>query len=96
MELVTIILIFLFVGFVSSQQQKHGRTNKENPRVSPVPASRLKTSISPDIVWIPQGKVINVAGYSIPGGLLYVESGLYNIQRWNIEPALNPNTYSFK
>src|SRR3989337_1679585 len=54
-------------------------------------ASRLKESVSPDSVWIPQGRSIEISGYKIEGGLLYVGSGLNSASGWGVEPALiNP------
>ncbi|MCX5667378.1 MAG: TerB N-terminal domain-containing protein [Candidatus Omnitrophica bacterium] len=55
-------------------------------------SSRQKSSIFPDYVWIPKGKPVTVAGYTISGGLLYVGHGLYYARGrgigWDIEPAL--------
>ena len=45
-------------------------------------------SVSPDTVWVPCGRTIQVAGYSIPGGMIYYGSGLKSINQYNDEPAL--------
>lgn len=45
-------------------------------------------STPPDSVWVPCGRTIQHAGYTIPGGLVYFGSGLTSIQRWSEEPSL--------
>ncbi|MBI2354803.1 MAG: TerB N-terminal domain-containing protein [Deltaproteobacteria bacterium] len=45
-------------------------------------------SSSPDALWVPCGRTIQHAGYTIPGGLIYFGSGLKSVTRWNEEPAL--------
>ena len=45
-------------------------------------------SISPDSVWVPCGRTVQIAGYSIPGGLIYIGSGLKSVSHWSKEPAL--------
>jgi HEAT repeat protein len=47
-----------------------------------------QASVSPDSVWISQGKQIKIADYLIPGGLLYVGNGLHDMTGSMIEPAL--------
>lgn len=99
MELITIILVVSFIVFtLQKKNQPVAKKRNSGQSALTVKAStssysaRPKSSVSPDSVWIPQGKSVKVAGYTIPGGLLYVGSGLYNIQGWNIEPALiNPS-----
>jgi uncharacterized tellurite resistance protein B-like protein len=48
--------------------------------------------VNPDTVWIPPGRSATVAGYSVPGGALYVGEGLAALNEWRgEEPALiNP------
>lgn len=45
-------------------------------------------SAPPDTLWVPFGRTIQHAGYSIPGGFIYFGSGLKSIQRWSDEPSL--------
>jgi tellurite resistance protein len=45
-------------------------------------------SASPDALWMPCGRTIQHADYSIPGGLIYFGSGLKSVQRWSEEPSL--------
>lgn len=45
-------------------------------------------SASPEESWIPYGKTIQHAGYSIPGGLVYFGKELKSIQRYGEEPSL--------
>jgi uncharacterized tellurite resistance protein B-like protein len=55
-------------------------------------SSSNSASVSPDSVWVPCGRTIQHAGYSISGGLLYFGSGLQSIRGWSAEPALiDPN-----
>lgn len=54
----------------------------------PSSSSKQADSASSDSVWVPCGRSVQHAGYSIPGGLLYFGSGLKSIQRWNEEPSL--------
>jgi len=51
-------------------------------------STQQQNSVSPETVWIPFGRTIQHAGYSIPGGLIYFGSGLKSIQRWREEPSL--------
>jgi len=54
--------------------------------------SRETPSVTPDTVWIPQGKSISLSGYNIEGGLLYFGTGLRSAGGWAAEPALiDPN-----
>lgn len=41
-----------------------------------------------DELWLPEGKSINVGGYALNGGLLYVGKGLSGGNEWQIESAL--------
>jgi len=45
-------------------------------------------SVSPDALWVPCGRTIQVAGYLIPDGMIYYGSGLKSINQYNDEPAL--------
>lgn len=50
------------------------------------------TAVSSDSVWVPCGRTIHHAGYSIPDGLIYFGTGLKSIQRESEEPSLvDPN-----
>jgi tellurite resistance protein len=52
-------------------------------------APRPRADVSPDSCWISAGQVVAIAGRTIPGGLLYVGSGLASVgNEWNPEPAL--------
>ncbi|RII26757.1 MAG: Tellurite resistance protein TerB [Geobacter sp.] len=49
-------------------------------------------SVSADSLWVPSGRTIQVAGYSIPGGMVYHGTGLKSVNQYNDEPALiRPN-----
>jgi uncharacterized tellurite resistance protein B-like protein len=49
------------------------------------------SSVSPDSLWVPHDRTIQVAGYSIEGGLIYFGSGLKSVRGWSEEPSLiNP------
>lgn len=45
-------------------------------------------SVSADECWIPHGREVTVAGYTIQGGMLYVGQGLSSITGLRVEPAL--------
>jgi len=52
-------------------------------------ASALPTSsVSADALWVPCGCTIQVAGYSITGGMIYHGTGLKSVNQNNDEPAL--------
>lgn len=52
-------------------------------------SSRQKPSVQDgDELWLPEGKSINVGGYLLNGGLLYVGKGLSGGNEWQIEAAL--------
>lgn len=54
----------------------------------PSSPSYIDQSVAPDSVWIPKGKSIKIAGYSISDGLIYFGSGLKSVDRLEVEPAL--------
>ena len=85
---ILIIVVFVFV-FLNTRKKKRQDTSRITFQISTSGyPTQQRFSVSPDSVWVTQGKSVNVAGYTIPGGLLYVGSGLFNIQGWSIEPAL--------
>ncbi len=45
-------------------------------------------SVSADECWVPAGREVTIAGYTIPGGMLYVGSGLLAVAGHGVEPAL--------
>lgn len=45
-------------------------------------------STSPDTLWVPCGRTIQHAGYTIPGGLIYFGNGLKSVTHWGEEPSL--------
>lgn len=45
-------------------------------------------SVSADSLWVPCGRTIQVAGYSIPGGMIYHGTGLKSVNQYDDEPAL--------
>lgn len=53
------------------------------------PAANLSTAF--DKFWVAQGRSVDVHGYSIEGGLLYVGKDLASVNGYSVEPALiNP------
>ncbi len=57
------------------------------------PQTRAATPPGPRAKWVPPGEAVEVAGFSIPGGMLYFGTGLPPIKEWRVatEPALiNP------
>lgn len=57
-----------------------------------VAASNVATSVSRSVTseqcWVPPGQERTIAGYAIPGGMIYVGSGLPSITGVRVEPAL--------
>lgn len=54
--------------------------------------AKAKSSVTPDMVWVSQGRTIEIHGYSISGGFIYFGSGLQAVNGWQEEPALiNPS-----
>lgn len=45
-------------------------------------------SSSAEESWIPPGRAVSVAGYTIPGGMLYVGKRLTSVAGYGVEPAL--------
>lgn len=45
-------------------------------------------TVSSETIWVPCGRTFQHAGYTIPGGLIYLGTGLKSIQGWGEEPAL--------
>jgi tellurite resistance protein len=55
-------------------------------------SERQTSSVSPDSLWVPYDRTIQVAGHSITGGLFYFGSGLKSVRGWSEEPSLiNPD-----
>lgn len=50
--------------------------------------SQPASSVSADSLWVPCGRTIQVAGYSIPGGMIYHGTGLKSVNQHDDEPAL--------
>lgn len=98
--LITILIIWFIFSLASTHQKKSqgGAAKRSSSNDDSTITIRLSTSgysvpdripsVSPDKVWIPQGESIQVAGYTIPGGFLYVGTGLWNTEGWSVEPAL--------
>lgn len=55
-------------------------------------ARQSPRTVDPDTVWVPPGSSVTIAGYSVPGGAVYVGAGLAALNEWRgEEPALiNP------
>ncbi|HEX2223762.1 MAG TPA: TerB N-terminal domain-containing protein [Thermoanaerobaculia bacterium] len=62
------------------------------PGVTNIPSTRTRASglRSPSARWVPPGETVEVAGFSLPKGMLYVGRGLQPIKEWALdaEPAL--------
>lgn len=94
---VILLLVIIFIAPMFQRNQKnqklipkpHRDQAKVKVQVSTSGFSipERESSVSPDSVWVPQGKSSQVAGYTIPGGFIYVGSGLLNVQGWSVEPA---------
>jgi len=51
-------------------------------------SAQSANSVSADSIWVPCGRTVQVAGYSIPGGMIYHGTGLKSVNQYNDEPAL--------
>lgn len=55
-------------------------------------SAKQMSSVSPDSLWIPSDRSIQVAGYIITCGMVYLGNGLKSVNMYNNEPALiRPN-----
>src|SRR5262245_24533281 len=52
------------------------------------PVTAVQDPDDPDRFWVPAGRSVEIAGIRIPGGLVYVGSGLRALNRLAVEPAL--------
>lgn len=99
MEIILALAVVAFVVWIVAKSRK-GQPTPPGQRVKP-PTSRSTTPISAtarpnaqpksasaEACWIPPGRDTTVAGYSIPGGMLYVGRGLPSISGLRVEPAL--------
>jgi uncharacterized tellurite resistance protein B-like protein len=87
---------FVVVAVIILAIQKSSTVPKENPSASapPPPVSlappRPQRVRSAAARWVPPGQAVEVAGRALPGGMLYVGSGLPAVREWasEAEPAL--------
>ncbi len=59
-----------------------------NRNVSPPPIRTKSASVSSGTKWVPPGVAVNVCGYSIPDGMVYIGKTLSNSSRYGDEPSL--------
>jgi len=92
--LIGLIVIIVFVVALTRQNRQTVKRSFSQPEMQ-IQISMggdsfvgRKSSVSPDSVWVPQGRSVEVAGYTVPCGLIYVGRGLCNVQGWSVEPAL--------
>lgn len=70
-------------GAAPRQVRRSERPPVPSPRLSAQPGSGTRAS------WLPKGKATTVAGFDIPGGMIYVGSGLRSVsQVGSLEPGL--------
>ncbi len=50
--------------------------------------SEITTRTDSDVFWVGQGRMVNVADYTIPGGMIYVGTGLAAPTRYGVDCAL--------
>lgn len=98
MEIFIILIVVGFVGYFiySSLKKNKGEKNEEsNPFTIQISYQnnddydQSTPSVNANEVWIPKGQSINVAGYEINDGLIYVGEGLRSVKHnYYPEPSL--------
>jgi uncharacterized tellurite resistance protein B-like protein len=51
-------------------------------------AVKQEKTVAPDALWVPSGKTVQIAGYSIHGGMIYFGTGLRSVSQYDDEPSL--------
>jgi uncharacterized tellurite resistance protein B-like protein len=102
---IIVLGIFGFIAYAISKSNSSNESNQGIHSTSSVAAPRavfapnrqafsmeeIDLAVTSGSCWIPIGQPVTVAGFSIPGGMLYVGEGLGDVLRSNVEPALiNP------
>src|SRR5262245_61591925 len=63
-------------------------TPSRSPLLAPKTFANNSGTVNADDCWVPPGRSVTVAGYLIPGGMLYIGTGLSSLSGVRIEPAL--------
>lgn len=98
MEIILVLGIVAFFIWLVAKGRRGTSTTQRSPvtratrATTPIKARDAfvvgSRSASADECWIPLGREVTVAGYTIQGGMLYVGQGLPSISGFSIEPAL--------
>ena len=99
--LLGVIAVVFFVIFLSKQKKRPDHSQGVARNLSsqpftyayqPLPSagvSAARPPPSPDSCWVQEGGIVSVAGFTIPGGMIYVGQGLPQVSgQLGIEPAL--------
>lgn len=65
---------------------ERNRTTAATPKSEA--AVKTSRSVTADDCWVPPGREVTVAGYTLAGGMLYVGAGLRSVGGLRVEPAL--------
>lgn len=81
-------------GSISHQSNFEARQSQPNRSDSTVfgAGAQQPKSASPETLWVPCGKTIQHAGFTITGGLIYFGSGMKSIKQFSEEPSLIDTT----
>ena len=103
MEVVLVLAIIWVIWYLALRGQSTKSRKKPVRKAEPSVTIRVSTSrsswsdssppdirrdLSPDEVWVPPGQSTTIHGLTIPGGCVYMGSGLGARARWDIEAAL--------
>src|SRR2546423_4334002 len=73
--------------FGGARDRKPQAAVRQLASASPSSPRPILHAVGPQAVWVPPGQVLDVAGYSVPGGLFYTGRGLRD-SRGGTEPSL--------
>lgn len=99
MEMIVFLVSLAFVAWVavrlgkSAKHPEPARIDTPPPRAPSPPSTKpvpvaVRPKARPDDCWIPPGREIQMAGFQLRGGMLYVGSGLPSVSSYGTEPAL--------
>jgi tellurite resistance protein len=99
MEVFIALALFVFVIWLVVRSQSRdtkslpaGASSRSQAAATPPPTHpKLASPSQPAVVkdyWVPSGREVAIAGYRIPGGMIYVGKGLCGVAGYGAEPAL--------
>lgn len=91
-----VLAVVIFVVRARSKRAREATAMREALRVTLIDdaeqeaksPSMTSSLVRPEAVWVPPGVTTQVAGRQIPGGMVFVGTGLRALNRMGVEPAL--------